>query len=270
MAQFAADTCKEAGLTAAAGAVELCGRVLALLQALPLLQSPAKLLCGLLAVMLLVALPPPALADELPKAAQELIDESGFSAADAAGWTLTDVLDRLGEWAVSGFRPALHFAAQSAGYLLLAGLLGLLAGRPYSAYAEILSVLGFGSLSLSTAMQLSHPVGSTAQDCRTYLTSFCAGVQRPCRGRRADLRGACLQWNVLCHVRLSGSAGTKRPSAHFADLLLHFRLCVSVGRCRAFGRRVLVCPLYKLAVKALCRAVQPCAGAAERTGRHCG
>ena len=54
--------------------------------------------------MLLVALPPPALADELPKAAQELIDESGVSAADAAGWTLTDVLDRLGEWAVSGFR----------------------------------------------------------------------------------------------------------------------------------------------------------------------
>ena len=46
--------------------------------------------------MLLVALPPPALADELPKAAQELIDESGVSAADAAGWTLTDVLDRLG------------------------------------------------------------------------------------------------------------------------------------------------------------------------------
>ena len=122
--------------------------------------------------MLLVALPPPALADELPKAAQELIDESGVSAADAAGWTLTDVLDRLGEWAVSGFRPALHFAAQSAGYLLLAGLLGLLAGRPYSAYAEILSVLGFGSLSLSTAMQLTTLVGSTAQDCRTYLTAF--------------------------------------------------------------------------------------------------
>ena len=38
-AQFAADTRKEAGLSAAATAVELCGRVLALLQALPLLQS---------------------------------------------------------------------------------------------------------------------------------------------------------------------------------------------------------------------------------------
>ena len=39
VAQFAADTCKEAGLSAAATAIELCGRVLALLQALPLLQS---------------------------------------------------------------------------------------------------------------------------------------------------------------------------------------------------------------------------------------
>lgn len=39
VAQFAADTCKEAGLAAAATAIELCGRVLALLQALPLLQS---------------------------------------------------------------------------------------------------------------------------------------------------------------------------------------------------------------------------------------
>ena len=37
--QLAADTCKEAGLSAAATAIELCGRVLALLQALPLLQS---------------------------------------------------------------------------------------------------------------------------------------------------------------------------------------------------------------------------------------
>lgn len=39
VAQFAADTCRDAGMTAAASAVELCGRVLALLQALPLLQT---------------------------------------------------------------------------------------------------------------------------------------------------------------------------------------------------------------------------------------
>lgn len=38
-AQFAADACRDAGMSAAATAAELCGRVLALLQALPLVQS---------------------------------------------------------------------------------------------------------------------------------------------------------------------------------------------------------------------------------------
>lgn len=38
-AQTAADFCREAGMSAAAGAVELCGRLLAMMQALPLLQS---------------------------------------------------------------------------------------------------------------------------------------------------------------------------------------------------------------------------------------
>lgn len=38
-AQLAADTCRDAGMAAAAGTAELCGRLLAMLQALPLLQS---------------------------------------------------------------------------------------------------------------------------------------------------------------------------------------------------------------------------------------
>lgn len=39
VAQLAVDVCREGGLLAAATAVELCGRILALLQALPLLQQ---------------------------------------------------------------------------------------------------------------------------------------------------------------------------------------------------------------------------------------
>ena len=38
-AQLAADICREAGMAAAATVAELCGRILALLQALPLLQE---------------------------------------------------------------------------------------------------------------------------------------------------------------------------------------------------------------------------------------
>lgn len=37
--QFASDLCREAGLAAAASAIDLCGRLLALLQAIPMLQS---------------------------------------------------------------------------------------------------------------------------------------------------------------------------------------------------------------------------------------
>lgn len=39
LAQFAADLCREAGMAAAASAAELCGRMLAMMQALPMLQS---------------------------------------------------------------------------------------------------------------------------------------------------------------------------------------------------------------------------------------
>lgn len=47
-AQFAADTCREAGMTAAATAAELGGRILALLQALPLLQELLDCFAGCL------------------------------------------------------------------------------------------------------------------------------------------------------------------------------------------------------------------------------
>ena len=92
--------------------------------------------------------------------------------AAVAGWSFSDWCDTIGDWIAGSFQPVLHFAAQSAGYLVLAGLLGLLAGKPYSTYVEILAVLSFGSLSLSTAMQLTSLVDTTAQDCRTYLTAF--------------------------------------------------------------------------------------------------
>lgn len=48
IAQLAGDLCREAGMAAAATAAELCGRVLALLQALPLLQELLALYAGYL------------------------------------------------------------------------------------------------------------------------------------------------------------------------------------------------------------------------------
>ena len=136
----------------------------------------ARLVCGLFAVVLLLAVPPPVFADELsgelPKSVRDILDEGGTDLSDAARWRFSDLCDTVGAWAAEGLQPALHLAAQSAGYLLLAGLLGLLAGDPYRAYVEILALLGFGTLSLSAAMQLTELVAATAQDCRTYLTAF--------------------------------------------------------------------------------------------------
>ena len=71
-------------------------------------------------------MPPPAFADELPREVQDILQDSPADITDAAGWTLADIAALLGDWIVSGFQPTLHFAAQSAGYLLLAGLLGLM------------------------------------------------------------------------------------------------------------------------------------------------
>lgn len=48
VAQLAGDLCREAGMSAASTAVELCGRVLALLQALPLLQDLLSAYAGYL------------------------------------------------------------------------------------------------------------------------------------------------------------------------------------------------------------------------------
>ena len=70
-------------------------------------------------------MPPPAFADELPQEVQGILQDSPADITDAAGWTLSDIAALLGDWIISGFQPTLHFAAQSAGYLLLAGLLGL-------------------------------------------------------------------------------------------------------------------------------------------------
>lgn len=48
VAQLAGDLCREAGMSAASTAIELCGRVLALLQALPLLQGLLSAYAGYL------------------------------------------------------------------------------------------------------------------------------------------------------------------------------------------------------------------------------
>ena len=83
--------------------------------------------------MLLLAVPPPVFADELsgelPKSVRDILDEGGTDLSDAARWRFSDLCDTVGAWAAEGLQPALHLAAQSAGYLLLAGLVALYVTR---------------------------------------------------------------------------------------------------------------------------------------------
>ena len=80
--------------------------------------------------MLLLAVPPPVFADELsgelPKSVRDILDEGGTDLSDTARWRFSDLCDTVGAWAAEGLQPALHLAAQSAGYLLLAGLIVVL------------------------------------------------------------------------------------------------------------------------------------------------
>lgn len=71
--------------------------------------------------MLLLAVPPPVFADELSaellKSTRDILDEGGTDLSDTARWRFSDLCDTVGAWAAEGLQPALHLAAQSAGYL---------------------------------------------------------------------------------------------------------------------------------------------------------
>ena len=142
-------------------------------------------------------MPPPAFADELPQEVQDILQDSPADITDAAGWTLADIAALLGTGLSAAFSPHCTLRRSLPGIFLLAGLLGLLVGRPAGAYVEILAVLGFGSLSLSTAMQLTALVGSTAQDCSTYLTAFVPVFGGVAAAGGQTLRGAGLQRDVF-------------------------------------------------------------------------
>lgn len=114
-----------------------------------------------------------AFADELPASVEDVLEQGESDVQAASEWQLTDLFAWLGEVAGQSWRTPVRFALQACGYLLLAGVLGLVAGGgSWRHCLDSVSLLGFGILSLSAMMSLMDTVVTTAQDCQNYLIAF--------------------------------------------------------------------------------------------------
>ena len=115
----------------------------------------------------------PALAAEVPKEAEEILQESGVDAADAGSWSLSNLFDTLKKATVGQLEEPIRFAAQAVGYLLLGCVVALVAGENrWRSCINAVAVLGFGVMSLSAMMALVGRVCATAQESQTYLVGF--------------------------------------------------------------------------------------------------
>ena len=124
-------------------------------------------------MFVLWASPPHAGAETLPPDVQAFLADDAPTVEDAAAWQWGDLLDQLAGAATKGLQEPLRFALQAGGYLLLAGVLGLLAGGgSWRRCLDAVAALGFGVLSLDAMMAMSETVLTTAQDCQNYLVAF--------------------------------------------------------------------------------------------------
>ncbi len=255
-------------MAAAATAAELGGRILALLQALPLLQETAGLLCGLLAIA--AALPLPAGAESLQQNAARLF---GRCAHPTAGRRLgfAELWQMAKDYLAANIGEPLAFGLRAAGYLLVAGVLGLLAGaNNWRRCIDAVAVLGFAAMSLAAGIDLVRTAGDTAQDCQNYLIAFVPVYSGIAAAGGQTAGGTGLQWYVLRHGAVFGSGHRQTAFAGAGNLLLLCGLCLRLGQPRGGGSRRPFLQVPALAVKGLRRGVQLCAGPAKRAGWHGG
>lgn len=117
--------------------------------------------------------PPGIQAQELPDAVSDLMTKSGTDIQQASGWQLQDVFAWLTDLVGQNLEDPMRFAFQAGTYLILAGVLGLLAhGDAWRRCLEAVSLLGFGTMCLGAMMQLTDTVVTAAQDCQNYLVTF--------------------------------------------------------------------------------------------------
>lgn len=134
----------------------------------------ARLLCGVFAVIvLLICCCLPVRAQEIPEEAQQILTDDSSLPQEVGQWELEDLFDWLAGLVGEEWKAPIRFGLQAGGYLLLSGVLGLLAGgASWRRLLDTLAVLGFGALSLHAMMSLTDTVVTSAQDCQNYLMAF--------------------------------------------------------------------------------------------------
>lgn len=161
--------CREAGLAAAAFCMEFVGRILAMLQALPLLQS---LLASFLS-FIVIAFPLPAAAAELPAGVQQILQQSELTPDKLVHITLQELLQTLAGWLKNAWGQPLQLARRAVLFLLLSSCVGLLAdGGAWRDCVDLVAVLGFGTIALNQMTSLVQQVAQAANTSQLYVSGF--------------------------------------------------------------------------------------------------
>lgn len=95
------------------------------------------------------------------------------SLQQAAGWGFAELWQMAKDYLAANIGEPLAFGLRAVGYLLVAGVLGLLAGaNNWRHCIDAVAVLGFAAMSLAAGIDLVRAAGDTAQDCQNYLIAF--------------------------------------------------------------------------------------------------
>lgn len=112
-------------------------------------------------------------AAELPPAVENILGQDAADLQQASDWKLSDLFAWFAAILQPNWQKPIQFGLQAGGFLLLAGVLGLIAGGgTWRRCLDAISLLGFGTLCLSAMMSLTDSVVTTALNCQNYLISF--------------------------------------------------------------------------------------------------
>lgn len=91
----------------------------------------------------------------------------------AAAWGFAELWQAAKDFLSANIGEPLRFGLRAAGYLLVSGVLGLLAGAAnWRRCIDAVAVLGFAAMSLAAGIDLVRAAGDTARDCQNYLIAF--------------------------------------------------------------------------------------------------